>query len=258
MLLSVNLVSTYTNVYLACFMPSPSLAPLTLDPKVAVVVRACGRTLLLAFAVVILAASLPIKPVSLAWGTQFSGRIVDAVSLPLLGVALLRLATLLQPDPDSHSERKEALALARQKDMALLLCRLGMISLCLLAVWQIPLMFGSIATLEQQNLMRSGQLKQRISQGEQTIRQAPTALIQREWQRLKAAGAPGISPDISDPEQQRQLLLEQLEQQQQQLGSTIGNRDVQGRFFVVRNTLRILALCGVYIAGFQAIGKRGR
>lgn len=239
-------------------MRSPSLDPLALAPKVAILIRACGRTLLLAFIVVILAASLPIQPVSSVWGTQFSNRIVDAVFLPLLGVVLLRLARLLQPDPDSYSKRKGVLALVKQKDTALLLCRLGMISLGLLAVWQIPLMFGSIATLEQQNMVRSGQLKQRLSQGEQTIRQAPTALIQREWQRLTAAGAPGISPAISNPEQQRQLLLQQLEQQQQQLGSTIDNRDVQGRFLVVRNTLRILALCGVYIAGFQAIGKRGR
>jgi hypothetical protein len=52
--------------------------------------------------------------------------------------------------------------------------------------------------------------------------------------------------------------LGQLEKQQQQLGSTIGNRDMQGRFLVVRNTLRILALCGVYFAGFQAIAKRRR
>jgi hypothetical protein len=173
-------------------------------------------------------------------------------------VGLLRLATLLQPEPDPQSERKEALALAKQKDAALLLCRLGMISLALLALWQIPLMFGSIATLEQQNQVRSGQLNQRISQGEETIRRAPAAVIEREWQRLNAAGAPGITPNIRDPEQQRQVLLKQLQRQQQQLGRTIGTRDLQGRFLVVRNSLRNMALSGVYIAGFLAIGKRRR
>jgi hypothetical protein len=239
-------------------MLSPSLTPPVLDPKVAVLARACGRTLFLAFVVVILAASLPFKPLSLAWGTQFSTFLVDVAFLPLLGVGLLRLATLVQPQPDLKSERKEALAIAKQKDAALLLCRSGIISLALLAVWQIPLMFGTIATLEQQNQLRSGQLNQRISQGEEMIRRAPAALIEREWQRLNTAGAPGITPDIRDPEQRRQVLLKQLESRQQQLGRTIGTRDIQGRFLIVKNSLRNLALCGVYIAGFLAMSKRRR
>ncbi|MFM7547840.1 MAG: hypothetical protein ACKO8I_03000 [Cyanobacteriota bacterium] len=131
-----------------------------------------------------------------------------------------------------------------------------MISLGLLAVWQIPLLFGSISTLDQQNHARSGQLNQRLSQGEQTLRQAPAAAIQRDWQRLRAAGAPGIPPDIRDPEQQRQLLLEQLRREQQQLARTIGGQQGQSCFVVVRNSFRILALCAIYIAGFQAIGRR--
>jgi hypothetical protein len=237
-------------------MPSSSTTPPALNPKVPMLVRACGRTLLLAFVVVILASVLPIDVRSLPWGTQLSNRIVDAASLPLLGVALLRLAGFLQAEPDPRSERQEALTLARQKDLALKLCRAGVISLALLAVWQIPLLFGSIAQLDQQNQARSGQLNQRINQGEQTIRQAPAAVIQREWQRLTAAGAPGLSAEIRDPEQQRQLLLKALEKQQQQLGRTIGTREGQGRFLLVRNSLRVLALCGVYITGFLAIGTR--
>jgi hypothetical protein len=74
-------------------------------------------------------------------------------------------------------------------------------------------------------------------------------------ERLSAAGAPGLSQEIRDPEQQR-LLLEQLEQQQQQLGRTISNEDGQGRFALVRNILRNLALSAVYIGGFLAIGRR--
>jgi hypothetical protein len=74
--------------------------------------------------------------------------------------------------------------------------------------------------------------------------------------RLSAAGAPGLSQEIRDPEQQRLLLLEQLEQQQQQLGRTISNEDGQGRFALVRNILRNLALSAVYIGGFLAIGRR--
>jgi hypothetical protein len=42
----------------------------------------------------------------------------------------------------------------------------------------------------------------------------------------------------------------------QKLARTIGGQQGQSRFVVVRNSFRILALCAVYIAGFQAIGRR--
>ena len=233
--------------------PSPLLA---LNPQVPLVVRACGRTLIFAFLVLVIAAVLPLQPRSLAWATQISSRIIDTASFALLGVALLRLASFLQPEPDPRNEPREAMALARQRDGALRLCRLGAICLGLLAILQIPLLLGSITSLDEQNLAQSNQLKQQLSQAEETIREAPPAVIQREWQRLGAARAPGLSQEIRDPEQQRQLLLEQLEQQQQQLSRTIGNQNGQGRFALVRNILRNLALCAVYIAGFQTMGRR--
>ena len=188
------------------------------------VVRACGRTLILAFLVLVIVAVLPFQPRSLPW--------------------------------DPLTDRRDALALARQRDGALRLYRLGLISLALQAAWQIPLLLGSITSLEQQKLARSNQLKQQLIQGEQTIREAPPRVIQWEWQRLSATGTPGLSQDIRDPEQQRQPLLEQLEQQQQQLGRTISNQDGQGRFALVHNILRNLALSAVYIAGFQTMGRR--
>lgn len=58
-----------------------------------------------------------------------------------------------------------------------------MISLGLLAVWQIPLLFGSISTLDQQNQARSGQLNQRLSQGER-----PSARHQRPPSNATGSG----------------------------------------------------------------------
>jgi len=167
-------------------MPSQPPLPAALNPRVPLLARACGRTLLLAFLVLVITAAVPFQPRSLTWASQLSGRIVDTASFPLLGVALLQLATLLQPEPDPLSEPREAMALSRQRNGALRLCRLGVISLGLLAVWQIPLLFGSFTTMDQQGVARSSELNQRIGQGEQTIRKAPPAEIQREWQRLRA------------------------------------------------------------------------
>ena len=237
-------------------MQSQAAALQALSPQLPMLARACGRTLLLAFLVLVVAAALPLQPRSLAWATQISSRIIDTASFPLLGVALLRFATFLEPSPDPLTERREALAWAQRRDLVIRLAWLGVVSLFLLAVWQIPLLLGSFTSLDQQNVARAGQLNQRISQGEQSIRQAPPAQIQSEWQRLQAAGAPGITAEIRDPERKRQILLAQLEQEQQQLGRTLGSQNDQSRFVAIRNSLRILALCAIYIAGFQAIARR--
>ena len=205
-------------------MQNQAAALQALSPQLPMLARACGRTLMLAFLVLVAAAALPLQPRSLVWATQISSRIIDTASFPLLGVGLLRLASFLQPEPDPLSDPKEAMALARQRDGALRLCRLGVFSLFLLAAWQIPLLIGSFTSLDQQNVIRAGELNQRISQGEQSIRQAPPTQIQSEWQRLRAAGAPGITAEIRDPEQQRRILLAQLEREQQQLGRTLGSR----------------------------------
>lgn len=47
-----------------------------------------------------------------------------------------------------------------------------------------------------------------------------------------------------------------LEQEQQQLGRTLGSQDDQSLFVAIRNSLRILALCAIFFAGFQAIARR--
>lgn len=237
------------------FMSSASPTPPVLEPTVARLARLCGRTLLIAFGIIILGAALPLQAASSTWGTQFSSIIVDSAFLALLGVAMLGLATPPPKEQDYRSKRRNSNWLIKPKDGILLLCRAGVVGLVLLAVWQIPLMMGSIAAFERQIQARAGQLNERISQGEQTIRRAPAALIQREWQRLAAARAPGISPEINDPEKQRQLLLKQVERQQQQLDRTIGSRDGQGRFLVMRNSLRIMALCAAYITGFLGVSS---
>jgi hypothetical protein len=96
---------------------------------VPLVVRACGRTFILAFRLLVIVAVLPFQPRSLPWATQISSRIIDTASFALLGVALLRLTSFLQSKPDPLTDRRAALALARQRDGALRLCRLGVISL---------------------------------------------------------------------------------------------------------------------------------
>jgi len=169
-----------------------------------------------------------------------------------VGVALLRFGTLLEPEPDLQDGRREALRWARRRDQALGLARLGVIGLALLAIGQIPLFMLSVNDLDRQASARSSQLSQRLAQTEQLIRQAPVGQIQQHWQRLN----PATAPALSDPQAQRQALLNLAENQQQQAGVSVQKRADQLRFELVRNTLRTLLIALAYLAGFRVLCGR--
>ena len=169
-----------------------------------------------------------------------------------MGVALLRFGTLLEPEPDLQDGRREALRWARRRDQALGLARLGVIGLALLAIGQIPLFMLSVNDLDRQASARSSQLSQRLAQTEQLIRQAPVGQIQQHWQRLN----PATAPALSDPQAQRQALLNLAENQQQQAGVSVQKRADQLRFELVRNTLRTLLIALAYLAGFRVLCGR--
>jgi hypothetical protein len=237
-------------------MQSQSPSIVVINSQLPRICRICGQTLILAFLVLLVSIILPINPRSSAWGLQVSSRIVDTAAFPLLGVALLRLASFLQPEYDPINDPSEAMDLASERHSAVRFCRLGVFGLALLAIWQIPLLIGSVTNLDQQSFEQTSQLDQQLRRDKALISQAPPDLLQREWQRVINAGAPGFSADISDPEQQREGLLNQLEQQQQELRQSISNQTGQSRFALTSQSLRILLLCLVYIWGFRNLSKR--
>jgi hypothetical protein len=233
-------------------MPAPS-PPIQLNhPRIPLLARATGLTLVVVFALLVLAAALPFNPRSIAWAAQLASRIVDATSLGFVGVALLRFGTLLEPEPDLAAGRREALRWARRRNQALGLARLGVIGLALLAIGQIPLFMLSVNDLDRQASARSSQLSQRLAQTEQLIRQAPVGQIQQHWQRLN----PATAPALSDPQAQRQALLNLAENQQQQAGVSVQKRADQLRFELVRNSLRTLLIALAYLAGFRVLCGR--
>lgn len=214
--------------------------------------RICGHTLLLVFGVSVVFALFPLDLRSSIWGTQLSSRIIDGTSLALVGVALLCAAVLLQPIPENpnSSSRNQVKLLARQRAGALRLCRVGVISLALLAVWQLLLLVGNTAQINQRNLSQAKQISPAIQQAEQFIRQASASELEQPWQRFLSAGAPGMKQPVSSTEQKRQLLLSALKAQQRQMDLNISSRGDQARLTLVLDTLRRVALCFIYGSGF--------
>ena len=222
-------------------------------PKLA---RVCARTLLLAYLLTQFFLLLPLSPLSPDWGSQLSSRILDGAPVPLLAVALLRYASLAEPSPDPQSEPEEAMEVARRRHNAVQLCKLGVISLSLLAVWQFALLSGSLTALEQRNSNKATQESRRLRQSEQSIIQASGVQIDQVWQELMAAGAPGLGKPVSGTEQRRERLLEAIKTDQQQLVQGLREEGNRARFTILRERLRNLGLCLIYVLGFDRLGRQ--
>lgn len=230
--------------------------PTFYDPHLAMLARVSGRTLLIVFLVAVAASALPFYPRSLEWSIQFSNRIVEFTSFAFVGVAFLRIASFLVPIPDPIEEPVKAMQLARQRDTAIRLCRLGMLSLLLLSLWQGVILFRGLNLIDQERLSLSQQLSQSISRTEQSIRQAPAGVVEKELQRLQTAQLKTFTQGVSDTEQQRQALLKTLQAEKKQISLNVSKQTGNKLFDVVISTVRRVAFCVAFIVGFQAMGKR--
>jgi hypothetical protein len=238
-------------------MSSPPNGTRLLDPHLQNFARVCGRTLLAIFVVSVVGAALPLNLSSPEWGSQLSNRIIDNGPLALIGVGLLRAAGFLLPDPEPDPDLEPAKAeqLARSRNKAVLLSEAGVISLALLALWHLPLFLGSLSLVEQQNSAQVSQIEQRYQQTEEAVRSATPAQLNQEWQKLRSAGVPNLAENATT-EQQRKGLLKRLKSQRQEANRTVNDGKNLSTFTLLRNALRSLVICILYISAFYALGRR--
>ncbi len=219
--------------------------------------RLSGRTLLLAFVLSLFFELFPINLGSLSWGIQISNFIVDHAFVAFSGVALLSYSAFVQLMPDPDAEPLVAQRLTVQRNFALRLCRFGLFSLALLALWQLPLMLGSTGSLNVRDMVEYQTLSPVWQKAEQSIRQASPAEIDLLWQRFIAAGAPGLKKpaNVIATEPRRQILLAGMKAGKQQSERSIDSRGGQARFEVTRDTLRRVGLCWIYGSGFFVLRR---
>ncbi|MEB3270986.1 MAG: hypothetical protein VKJ44_04995 [Synechococcus sp.] len=239
---------------------SQALPLATADPRPAMLLWVCGKTLILVFLIIVIATILPLEPRSVEWGTQLTSQILNAAFLPLIGVALLRVGSLLQPWPDPNADPAVAMRLARRRHSALQFSRRGVVSLSLLALWHVPLFLGSVTLIDQRNAAETEALSKNLQRDALSIQRASAAEIQGRWQELsldeQGVHAFDTPPDTNNPEDQRMALISQIESRQQEIGRHASSRGNAARFALLHNALRSLVLCLVYVAGFLALGRR--
>lgn len=213
--------------------------------------RVCGRTLLLVFVVSMFFAVFPLNLGSPLWGSQLSSRILDSASIALVAVSLLGGAAVIEQSPeDAERAPRRGARRGSQQDFVMRLCRLGVISLALLALWQLPLLLGNTVQINQRSLSESVRISPAVAKAEQFLRQASAAELETAWQRFIASGAPGLKRPVSGSEQKRQVLLAAFTADQRQLERRMKIQADKARLAVVRDSLRRIALCGIYGSGF--------
>jgi hypothetical protein len=123
-----------------------------IDPHLPALARVCGRTMILAFLVVLAASLFPINLNSSSWGSQISSRILDAGVLPMIGVTLLCSACFLESGVDSR-RHPNAARLLHHRESSRRLIQVGMASLIGLVIWQVPLFIGNLNQIDQQRIV---------------------------------------------------------------------------------------------------------
>lgn len=227
----------------------------TATPQLPAIAQLCGKSLILVFLITLIAGFFPISINSPIWGSQLSNRILDGGVLPLLGVALLRVSSSLQLSGDIRGDRESSLRMSKRRNSVHKLSQIGVISMALLAIWQVVLFSGNIDQIDQQRTARSQQLTQRLNAAEQSLREAPQSALDQAWQRLSSEGFSALPEGVTSQEEQREVLLERIRAEQQKASVAVSQQGAQARFALMRNLARNLLLCAVFITAYRGLGR---
>lgn len=225
-----------------------------------------GWALVVVFVITVVATALPLDVTNLAWSQDLSRLIVDACSLPLVGLTLVRYSLYLQrrslPRSDgeaSSSRSSSARARERIERWRMLVKRLalaGVVGMVLLAVWQTGIFFRSVSAIDQKLNAASSRESQGFVAVEKALSQASEAEVKQAWADFKGI-KPG-TPVLDQPataEQRKQLLAAAKSRNAQVLERF--DKDASTVIFIEgRDRVRVLLVALVYAAAFWAFLKR--
>ena len=245
--------------------------------------RNCGRALLGVFVVTVLAVLFPLNLAEPRWGLRLSTLVVDAASLPLVALLIMRYAAHLDAESttalllkeqatessahgfegeekpfDPFEEEKKMMQLARIAAPMEGLRRLafqGFILLILLAIWQIFIGFSSLDLITNQNLELSKQIDTRFQGVEQSIKVAPQEEIAKAWSQSQPKDNFGLSALNPNPAAQRGEILKNAKKQKLQAYQNLQNQASTAQFNLARDVIRIMLMAIIYAWAFYGIAK---
>ena len=245
--------------------------------------RTCGRALLGVFVVTVLAALFPLNLAEPSWGLRLSILVVDAASVPLVALLIMRYAAhldaesatalLLQklaagssssgfegeekpfdPLEEDKKERRLARIAAPMKGIRQLAFK-GFILLILVAIWQIFIAFSSLDLITNKNLELSRQIDTRFQGVEQSIKVAPQEEIAKAWSQSQPKDNLGLSALNPNPAAQRAEILKNVKKQKLQAYQDLQAQDSTAQFNLARDVIRIILMAIIYAWAFYGIAK---
>ena len=231
-----------------------------------------GRALLWAFIATIGLALLPLELGSPDWGRRVSTLIVDASSLPLVGLLLLRYvasqdnaagqgpARQEDQEPDGNGQPGGNAILARinpfrfQFSIARV-AYAGFVGLLLLAIWQVMLWVTGLDALESQGLHATVRIQSQSKAMEQRFSQAPDDEIGQAWMNLESSKAPVLGDPSPSLEAKRKDLLDRIHIEEKLALKNADEVVNKQRFLLTRDIVRIVLIAIIYAWAFYGIAK---
>ena len=205
--------------------------------------RLLGRVLIAAFCISILAFALPFQLRSPNWGVILSNRIVDEFPLVLAGIGLLRVSALNDAQEANDSDETDDTDALERDQGSRWISKLGLISVGLIAIWQVGLFFGILRDIDQQSASALAQINQRKNQLSDLLQRAPDSVVQRLLQESRQAlGNQPTKPNASP----LQELRDNIQTQERISIKKTYESASQTKFRLTKDTARILLLCLVY------------
>ena len=235
-------------------------------------VRITGRALFFAFIATIAASLLPLELGSPEWGRRLSTLIVDASSLPLVGLALLRYISSLEKTPGlgpassdqgGHPLSGDHLKGGRKARLNPFKFQVsigkgaygGFVGLVLLAIWQVILWVTALDGIDSQGLQATVRIQRQTQAMQERFQRAPDAEIEQAWSNLETSKAPLLGDPSPGPEVKRKDVIARIKIEERLALKNADEAVTKQKFVLTRDSLRIILLAIIYAWAFYAIAK---
>ena len=235
-------------------------------------VRITGRALLFAFVATIAAALFPLELGSPEWGRRLSTLIVDASSLPLVGLALLRYLAYSEKTsglgPASSDQGEHPLSGDHPKgDRKARLnpfkfqvsigkgAYAGFVGLVLLAIWQVILWVTALDGIDSQGLQATVRIQRQTQALQERFQRAADAEIEQAWSNLETSKAPLLGDPSPGLEVKRKDVIARIKIEERLALKNADEAVTKQKFVLTRDGLRIILLAIIYAWAFYAIAK---
>jgi hypothetical protein len=217
-------------------------------------------------------ALFPLELRSPEWGRRLSTLIVDASSLPLVGLALLRYIAYTEKTsdlgpassdpggPPSSVDPPKGGSKARRNPFKFQFsigkaAYAGFVGLVLLAIWQVILWVTALDGLESQGLRATVRIQSQSKAMEVRFNRAPEDEIEQAWANLETSKAPSLGDPAPSAEVKRKDVLARIKIEEKLALKSADEAVNKQKFALTRDIVRITLIAIIYAWAFYGIAK---